>query len=224
MGSTVIRASSRSSPGTGPKPATSSPCRASPSPTTSSRCSTPPCSTRVSPTSRSRRTTSAFVIGELWRLRTRRRASSRTRIDRRRLGLYGLSLGSLTVWSTVTRTGFADSGVDALIQSDGGFPGDLGLLSGVTFPVFIAHSDVDPIFPDRRHPAGVRGAAARQVSPPAPRRCPRGGRREHADAGRPRLPGGDDDVLGPLPRREGSRSSFPETIAIDGVTTFVDAG
>ena len=51
------------------------------------------------------------------------------------------------MWSTATRTGLAVSGVDALIQSDGGFPGDVATLSGVPFPTLIAHSDVDLIFP-----------------------------------------------------------------------------
>ena len=35
----------------------------------------------------------------------------------------------------------------ALIQSDGGFPGEIERLADVTFPVFMAQSDVDALFP-----------------------------------------------------------------------------
>jgi dienelactone hydrolase len=91
-----------------------------------------------------------FVIDEVVAASNDETSELAGRVDPERVGLYGLSLGALTVWSTVSRSGFAESGVDALIQSDGGFPGDLAALSDVTFPVFIAHSDIDPVFPAER--------------------------------------------------------------------------
>ena len=124
-----------------------------------------------------------FVVGELIAATGEPTSEITGRIDHRRLGLYGLSLGSLTVWSTVARTGFADSGVAALIQSDGGFPGDLALLSGVTFPVLIAHSDIDPIFPADGIQRQFEALPAPTISSPSPRRCPRGWWREHSDPG-----------------------------------------
>lgn len=86
-----------------------------------------------------------YVIAEL-------RASSRAatgalagRVDPDRLGLFGLSLGSLTVWSAVLDG--ADLDVDALVQSDGTTLVPPGRLADVDFPVLVAHSDTDPIFP-----------------------------------------------------------------------------
>ena len=65
------------------------------------------------------------------------------RVDPERIGLYGLSLGSLSVWSAVGEP--AGARIDALIQSDGTtLAADIG---AVPFPVFVAHSDTDPIFP-----------------------------------------------------------------------------
>lgn len=67
------------------------------------------------------------------------------RVDPERIGLFGLSLGSLTVWSAV----FDEPGetrVDALIQSDGTTLVTDDRIGDIRFPVFIAHSDTDPIF------------------------------------------------------------------------------
>jgi len=65
------------------------------------------------------------------------------RVDPERIGLYGLSLGSLSVWSAVGEP--TGGRIDALIQSDGQtLTADIG---AVAFPVLVAHSDVDPIFP-----------------------------------------------------------------------------
>jgi predicted dienelactone hydrolase len=90
----------------------------------------------------------AFVIGEV--RRAGHRGELACGIDGQRLGLYGLSLGSLTVWSTIARLDSIGVRVDCLIQSDGGFPGELASLAAVPFPVLAAHSDVDPIFPIER--------------------------------------------------------------------------
>ena len=54
--------------------------------------------------------------------------------------MYGLSLGSLTVWSAA----LDDGRVDALIQSDGFTLAEN--LAAVGFPVMVVHSDRDPIF------------------------------------------------------------------------------
>ena len=67
------------------------------------------------------------------------------RVDPERIGLYGLSLGSMTVWSEVADAS-SDIEVDALIQSDGITLLDDAALGTVAFPVFVMHSDVDPIF------------------------------------------------------------------------------
>ena len=66
------------------------------------------------------------------------------RIDAEHIGLFGMSLGSLTVWGEVVGAA-PDPRIDALVQSDGAtLVDDIG---AVPFPVFVAHSDVDPIFP-----------------------------------------------------------------------------
>lgn len=65
------------------------------------------------------------------------------RVDGERIGLFGLSLGALTVWSAIAEP--AGARIDAVIQSDGTtLAADRG---AVAVPVFVAHSDVDPIFP-----------------------------------------------------------------------------
>ena len=68
------------------------------------------------------------------------------RVDPERLGLFGLSLGSLTVWTEVFDDP-PDMRVDALIQSDGTTLVADERIGAVELPVFVAHSDVDPIFP-----------------------------------------------------------------------------
>ena len=67
------------------------------------------------------------------------------RIDPERLGLFGLSLGSVTVWSEVFGEA-PDPRVDALIQSDGTTLVAEERMGSIGIPVFIAHSDADPIF------------------------------------------------------------------------------
>ena len=68
------------------------------------------------------------------------------RVDPERIGLFGLSLGSLTVWSEVFDDP-SDPPIDALIQSDGTTLAEPEQIATVTFPVLVAHSDVDPVFP-----------------------------------------------------------------------------
>ena len=159
----------------------------------------------------------SFVIGALGE------SEVAARIDPRRLGLYGLSLGSLTVWSTVTRTGLAVSGVDALIQSDGGFPGDLATLSGVPFPTLIAHSDVDPIFP-------IDGILREFEALPSPKFLLLLHGVAHAAVGE-NTPTPADEAYRLatttfwdryLSGKEAER--FAEAAAVAGVTTFVDGG
>ncbi len=91
------------------------------------------------------------VIDELLDRNTSRSDVLAGTIDPERIGLYGLSLGSLTVWGTLV-DGCCRNRIDALVQSDGAFPGDASLLADVRIPVMIAHSDTDAIFPI----AGIR--------------------------------------------------------------------
>jgi predicted dienelactone hydrolase len=143
------------------------------------------------------------------------------RVDRRRIGLFGLSLGSLTVWSTVTRNGLATAGIRGLIQSDGGFPGGLATLSEAPFPVLIAHSDADPLFP-------IAGVLEEFEALPNPRYLLVLHGADHAAVGEnsptsadeayriattvfwDRCLGGHHDL------------AVPEGVTIPGVTTFVD--
>ncbi len=87
----------------------------------------------------------SFVIDEML---ARNEGNGRLagRIDPERIGLFGLSLGSLTVWNTVLGDCCGDDRIDALIQSDGFFPFPDALLSTVPFPVMFAHSDTDTAF------------------------------------------------------------------------------
>jgi dienelactone hydrolase len=143
------------------------------------------------------------------------------RVDRRRLGLYGLSLGSLTVWSTVARNGLATASIHGLIQSDGGFPGDVASLSEAPFPVFVAHSDIDPLFP-------IEGVLEEFEALPNPRYLLVLHGADHAAVGEnsptpadeayriattvfwDRCLGGDGDA------------TFPQDVTVAGVATFVD--
>jgi dienelactone hydrolase len=88
----------------------------------------------------------SFVIDEVLSRSARGRGPLAGRIDTERIGLFGLSLGSLSVWNTVLGDCCGDQRIDAVIQSDGYFPFPAELLSELTFPVMIAHSDTDFIF------------------------------------------------------------------------------
>ena len=161
----------------------------------------------------------AFVVGALLDGTDGATGGVTERIDPGRVGLYGLSLGSLTVWSTVL--GSTVASVAAVMQSDGAFPGGDDQLTGVAVPVFVAHSDVDPIFPA----AGVvrqfevlagpkfllvlHGAAHAAVGENTPTAAD--------DAYRVATTVFWDRYLG------GLRSApFPPSIVVDGVTSFVD--
>jgi predicted dienelactone hydrolase len=143
------------------------------------------------------------------------------RVDRQRIGVFGMSLGALTVWSTVARSGFDVGCINGLIQSDGGFPGDLATLSGVPFPVLVAHSDVDPIFPI----AGVR----RQFDAlPTPKYLLVMHGADHAAVGENGLTAADEVYRTVTTvfwdRCLGGRvdAAFPHDVTVAGVTSFVD--
>jgi dienelactone hydrolase len=162
----------------------------------------------------------AFVVAGLHAASADRASTIAGRIDPERLGLYGMSIGALTVWAASEREALAGR-VDALLQSDGGYPGDAASLVDVEFPVLIAHSDADPIFP----------AEARL--------------REFGELPAPRfllvMLGADHAAVAentPTPADEPYRiastvfwdryvagradTEFPPSIVIDGVTNFVD--
>jgi dienelactone hydrolase len=161
-----------------------------------------------------------FVVREVLAANDDAASEIAGRIDPERLGLYGLSLGALTVWSAA-ETQFGGGAVDALIQSDGAFPGDRTALADVTFPVFIAHSDVDPTFPPENTlreyealPAPkfllvLHGAAHAAVGENTPTPAD--------EAYRVATTVFWDRYLGGDPGSE-----FPPSIVVDGVTTFVD--
>lgn len=143
------------------------------------------------------------------------------RVDLQRIGLFGLSLGALTVWSTVARNGFGVVGINGLIQSDGGFPGDLATLSDVPFPVFVVHSDADPLFP-------IEGVLDEFEALPDPRFLLVLHGAEHAAVGEnPPTPADEayrvattvfwDRCLGGH-----VDAVFPQDVGVAGVTTFVD--
>lgn len=87
-----------------------------------------------------------FVIDEVLAASVETSGELAGRVDPERVGLYGLSLGSLSVWSAVFDEP-SDPPIDALIQSDGTTLGTPEQIVTVPFPVLVAHSDVDSIFP-----------------------------------------------------------------------------
>ena len=87
----------------------------------------------------------SFVVDEVLALSAEPGNELSGRIDPERIGLFGLSLGSLTVWSAV----FDDPpgpAVDALIHTDGTTLATDDQIVTIGFPVLVAHSDVDPAF------------------------------------------------------------------------------
>lgn len=163
----------------------------------------------------------SFVIDELLALDSSGTDELGGRIDHEHIGLFGLSLGSLTVWITVLGDPASELRVDALIQSDGGFPGETPRLADVTFPVFVTGSDVDPIFPPElvlpqfdamsapKFMLVLHGAA-------------------HAAVGENTVTSADEAYrvattvfwnryLGGHPDEP-----FPDSIVVDGVTSFID--
>jgi dienelactone hydrolase len=142
------------------------------------------------------------------------------RIRPGRLGLYGLSLGALSVWVAALHTELA-GGVDALVQSDGGFPGDVAELADVPFPVLIAHSDVDPLFP--------AGELRREYDAlPAPKQLLILHGADHAAVGE-NSPTAADEAYHVATTVFWDRyvsgvrgAAFPPSIDVDGVTSFFD--
>jgi dienelactone hydrolase len=142
------------------------------------------------------------------------------RIDPDRLGLYGMSIGALTVWAAAERDALAGD-VDALVQSDGGYPGDAASLVDVGFPVMIAHSDADPIFPPE--------ARLREFGElPAPKFLLVMLGAGHADVPENTATPADEPyrvattVFWDRYVAGREETEFPPSIVIDGVTTFVD--
>jgi len=88
----------------------------------------------------------SFVIDEMLAASASDDERLADRIDPERIGLFGLSLGSLTMWSTMFNDCCEADRIDAVIQSDGAFPLPAERLSEITYPVMIAHSDMDPFF------------------------------------------------------------------------------
>lgn len=163
----------------------------------------------------------SFVIDEVLTLDGDGSSELSGRVDEERLGLFGLSLGSLTVWTTVLGPNATETRVDALIQSDGAFPGDTPLLADVPFPVFVAISDVDGLFP----PDVVMPQYA---TLPSPKFMLVLHGAMHATVGENTPTPADeayrvattvfwDRYLGGQPDEP-----FPTSIVIDGVTTFID--
>jgi dienelactone hydrolase len=163
----------------------------------------------------------SFVLDEVSALTTGDDSELAGRIDPERIGLYGLSLGSLTVWTTVLGPDASETRVDALMQSDGGFPGETGRLAAVTFPVFMAQSDAergpfDPAvvvpqyqaIPTEKYMLVLHGAVHATVAENTPTKAD--------EAYRIATTVFWDRTLGGTPDEP-----FPESIVIDGVTTLV---
>jgi dienelactone hydrolase len=139
------------------------------------------------------------------------------RIDPERLGLYGLSLGSMTVWTAVAERS-STVAIDALIQSDGYTLVDDDELGRIGFPVFVAHSDVDPIFP-------YADTLARYDALPEPKYLLTLHGAGHATVGENTITPADDTYRRATTtfwdRTLGGRPEQPFPADVDGVTSFV---
>ena len=163
----------------------------------------------------------SFVIDEVLALDGDESSELSGRIDEERIGLFGLSLGSLTVWNAVLGPAATETRLDALIQSDGAFPGQPSLLADVTFPVLVAISDTDGLFT----PEVV---VPQFATLPSPKFMLVMHNAVHATVGEDTPTPADeayrvattvfwDRYLGGQPDKP-----FPDSIVIAGVTTFVD--
>jgi dienelactone hydrolase len=163
-----------------------------------------------------------FVIDEVLALNATGASEIAGRVDPDRVGLYGLSMGSLTVWTTVLGPDATETRIDALMQSDGGFPGEADRLTAVTFPVFMAQSDAerglfDPAviipqyqaIPTTKYMLIMHGAVHATVAENTPTRAD--------EAYRVATTVFWDRHLGSKPDEP-----FPDSIIINGVTTFVE--
>jgi dienelactone hydrolase len=164
----------------------------------------------------------SFVLDEVLALNTAHDSELVGRVDPERIGLYGLSLGSLTVWTTVLGPDAAETRVRALMQSDGGFPGEAGRLAAVTFPVFMAQSDAergpfDPAvvipqyhaIPTEKYMLVLHGAVHATVAENTPTTADEAYRIATTVFWHRTLGGAPDEP-------------FPDSIVIDGVTTLIE--
>ena len=164
----------------------------------------------------------SFVIDEVLALNAVGDSEVAGRVDPERIGLFGLSMGSLTVWTTVLGPDATENRVDALMQSDGGFPGEADRLTTVTFPVFMAQSDAERglfdaavimpqyhAIPTAKYMLIMHGAVHASVAENTPTRAD--------NAYRVATTVFWDRHLGGEPAEP-----FPDSITIDGVTTFVE--
>ena len=164
----------------------------------------------------------SFLLDEVLALNGDSASEIAGRVDPDRIGLYGLSMGSLTVWKTMLGPDATEDRVDALMQSDGGFPGDADRLRAVTFPVFMAQSDAergpfDPAvivpqyqaIPTEKYMLVLHGAVHAAVAENTPTSAD--------EAYRLATTVFWDRTLGGRPGRP-----FPDSIVIDGVTSFVE--
>lgn len=155
-----------------------------------------------------------FVIDSMLARSAAPSGSVSGRVDADHIGLYGLSLGSLTVWGTLLR-GCCPDRIDAVVQSDGASTADAQLLADAGIPVMLAHSDTDGVFPY----AGIR-AELRALKRPKYLLSLHGA--VHATVGE-NTPTPADEASTVFWRRHlageaGTR--FPDSIRIDGVTSF----
>lgn len=163
----------------------------------------------------------SFVIDELLGGNDDRQSVLFGRIDLQHIGLFGLSLGSLAVWLATHGDAAEETRVDALIQSDGGYPGDFGLLTSVPFPVLVAHSDIDPVF-------DVQLTRTQFDTLPTPKFLLVLHGAVHAAVGEDHPTTADEAYRIATTvfwhRYLGGRldEPFPDSIVIDGVTSFVD--
>ena len=164
----------------------------------------------------------SFVIDEVLALNAATDSEISARLDPDRIGLYGLSMGSLTVWTTVLGPDATENRIDALMQSDGGFPGGPDRLTAVTFPVFMAQSDAergpfDPAvivpqyqaIPTEKYMLVMHGAVHATVAENTPTPADQA-YRIATTVFWDRTLGGEPD------------EPFPDSIVIDGVTTFIE--
>jgi predicted dienelactone hydrolase len=162
-----------------------------------------------------------FVLDELLRRSDDRDGELSGRFDPERIGLYGLSLGALTVWTTLLGPAATETRARALIQSDGGFPGAIDRLADLTIPVFMAQSDVDELFapefvqpqfaavPTAKYLLVLHGAAHAAVAENTPTPADEA-YRVATTVFWDRYLGGRAD------------EPFPDSIVIAGVTSFID--
>ena len=87
-----------------------------------------------------------FVIDEVLARSAAADTPLAARVDPDHIGLFGLSLGTLTVWTEVLGEQ-PDPRIDALIQSDGTTFVAPERFGEIVVPVLVAHSDVDSVFP-----------------------------------------------------------------------------